>query len=201
MSRDIDFLFEIGALRFQPRQWQRFLLQDVANITEHHYRVMWLALVIASRQKEKVDTEKILKMAMAHDIAESRTGDVDYMSRQYVKRDETKAATDMLHDTGLSEEFLALIHEYELRQSLEAKIVKDADNLDVDMEVHEQEARGAKLATTWKPSRDIVAKNHLFTDAARKLREEIFATDPNNWHIESPDNRVNGGDWKQKGKS
>lgn len=30
-------------------------------------------------------------MALAHDIAESRVGDVHYLSRQYVKRDEKNA--------------------------------------------------------------------------------------------------------------
>jgi putative hydrolase of HD superfamily len=197
MSRDVDFLFEIGALRFQPRQWQRFLLTDVANITEHHYRVMWLALIIAGRQTEPVNTEKLLKMAMAHDIAESRTGDVDYISRQYAKLDEERAAHDMLKNTNLHNEFTELIHEYEQRDCLEAKIVKDADNLDVDLEIREQGARGASLEAAWAPHRKKIAATRFFTASAKELYEEIAASDPNAWHTTSPNNRVNGGDWKE----
>lgn len=201
MSRDVDFLFEIGALRFQQRQWRRFLLTDVANITEHHYRVMWLALIIAGRQKEPVNTEKLLKMAMAHDIAESRTGDVDYISRQYTKRDEERAAHDMLKNTNLHDEFTEIIEEYEERDCIEAKIVKDADNLDVDLEIREQGARGSTLEAAWAPHRKKIAATRFFTDVAKELYDEIAAADPNAWHTTSPNNRLNGGDWKHEGPS
>jgi len=72
MKRDVEFLFEIGALRLIPRQWQRFHLPFVQNLTEHHYRVVWLALLIANREG-KGNVEKIMKMALVHDVAESRT--------------------------------------------------------------------------------------------------------------------------------
>jgi putative hydrolase of HD superfamily len=85
MDRDIEFLYEIGSLRLMDRQWQRFLNGVSANVTEHQYRVMWLALTIAKYEKAK-NTERILKMAMVHDITESRTGDTDYIARQYVRR-------------------------------------------------------------------------------------------------------------------
>src|SRR3989344_7624823 len=148
MKRDVDFLYEIGALRFLPRQWQRFHLPHVQNLTEHHYRVIWLALIIAAREK-KGDSEKIMKMALVHDIGESRTNDVDYIGRQYVERHENRAVKDMLAGTPLQKEFLELFNEYGERKSIEAQIVKDADNLDVDMDLAEQGASGHHLAQLW----------------------------------------------------
>lgn len=194
MERDIQFLYEIGSLRFIDRQWKRFLNADFANLAEHHLRVMWLAIIIA--KYEKADIDKVLKMALVHDIAESRTGDVDYLARQYVKREEELGLKDMLHKTAIEKEFLHLYEEYEKRESLEAKVVKDADTLDVDMELSEQEARGFKLKQVWRGQRQHVKKTQLFTATARKIGRQLETSSPHDWHVKGR-NRINAGDWKK----
>lgn len=193
-DRDVEFLYEIGSLRFIPRQWKRFLNADFANITEHHFRVMWLALVIAAGEKS-ADTEKVLKMAMVHDISESRTGDVDYLARQYVVRNEKLGIEDILQDTSLEKEFLKLWHEYEKRETLEAKIVKDADNLDVDLELREQGVKGDTLGEIIKPNREFVYKTKLYTKTAKQLYKKFENAHPHDWHFKGR-NRRNAGDWK-----
>jgi putative hydrolase of HD superfamily len=196
-NRDVEFLFEIGMLRFMPRQWSRFLSPNLANNTEHLYRVTWIALVIAEREGVKT-TDKIMKMALAHDIAESRTGDVDYISRQYTDHHETEGQEDMLAQTSLEKEFLTLLNEYKERKTIEAKIVKDADNLDVDMELREQTAMGNTLEKEKRPMRNAAVRDKLFTDTARELYDKILTANPHDWWRESPRNRANGGDWKKK---
>jgi 5'-deoxynucleotidase YfbR-like HD superfamily hydrolase len=64
MNRDVDFLYELGALRLIDRQWRRFHSQNFANLADHHFRVAWIALVIAAREGGKIDTGKIVKMAL-----------------------------------------------------------------------------------------------------------------------------------------
>jgi len=198
ISRDIDLLYELGAIRHIDRMWKRFLNADFANNTEHLFRVAWIALVIA-KHEGVTNTDKILKMAIAHDIAESRTGDVDYLSRQYVERKETLAIDDILEDTILEEEFKALLHEYELRESIESRIVKDADNLDVDMELREQADRGHALPSRpeWVAMRKHVRDTKLYTKTAKKMSEAITESDPHGWHVNSQRNRLKGGDWKK----
>jgi 5'-deoxynucleotidase YfbR-like HD superfamily hydrolase len=102
----------------------------------------------------------------------------------------------MLADTSLEKEFSELLAEYEKRDTLEAKIVKDADILDVDMELQEQASAGHTLAHNWETQRDHVGTK-LFTKAAKELQKELRAANPHDWHIESPNNRLNGGDWKR----
>jgi putative hydrolase of HD superfamily len=194
MERDLELLYEIGTLRFTRRQWSRFLNADFANLAEHHLRVMWLAMIIA--KYEKADIDKVLKMALVHDIAESRTGDADYLSRQYVIRNEELGFKDMVKDTSLKKELQALYDEYEKRESLESKVVKDADTLDVDLELNEQEARGFKLKYAWKNQRGHVGKTQLYTQTAKKFWAAIQKSDPNEWHIKGR-NRLNSGDWKK----
>lgn len=195
IPKDIDFLFEMGNIRFIHRMWHRFLGVNFANLAEHHFRMFWIAMVIAAHEGS-VDSGKIAKMVLVHDIAESRTGDVDYLSRQYVERNEKLGIKDMLEDTALEKEFHALWHEYELRSSIEAKIVKDADNLDVDFELAEQEAMGQSLPHHWHENRQFVAKERLYTNTAKKLFESLKQSDPHKWHTHGR-NRRNSGDWNK----
>lgn len=192
---DVNFLFEMGNIRFIDRMWRRFLSKDFANLAEHHFRMFWIAMVIAGHEGN-VDTGKIAKMVLVHDIAESRAGDVDYLARQYVERNEELAMQDMLAGTVLEKEFITLWEEYERRTSLEAKIVKDADNLDVDFELAEQASKGNPLQGHWSGNREFVAKEKLYTKTAKKLFEQLATTNPHEWHLNGR-NRRNGGDWRK----
>lgn len=192
-KRDLEFLYEMGTLRMIPRSWRQMHNANFANLAEHTFRVMWIAMVIA--KKEGANLDKVIKMAITHDIAESRTCDPHYLSRMYVKKDEHQATTDMLKDVALEEEFSTLLKEYELRQSLEAKVVKDADNLDVDMELMEQYINGVKLKEEFQPMRNRVSEI-LFTETAKKMWYEIQLSNPHDWHLNA-NNRFVNGDWKK----
>lgn len=194
-KKDIDFLFEMGSIRFMERMWRRFLRHDFANLAEHHFRMFWIAMVIAGHEKN-VDTGKIAKMVLVHDIAESRTGDVDYLARQYTERNEELGIKDMLEGTVLKDEFIKLWKEYEEKSSIEAKIVKDADNLDVDFELVEQAANGGSLKSALDPSRSIVAADKLYTKTAKSIYKQLQTSSPHDWHV-SGRNRINSGDWKR----
>jgi putative hydrolase of HD superfamily len=195
MQRDVEFLFEMGSVRFMERMWRRFLHDDFANQAEHHFRVFWIAMIIAANEKG-ADTGKIAKLALVHDIAENRTGDVDYLARQYTERKSELAITDMLANTSLQDEFYALFQEYEARETLESKIVKDADNLDVDFELTEQAAKGSKLFDVKHSMRDQVAATKLYTATAKKIYKALQTANPHDWHYNAR-NRINGGDWKK----
>ncbi len=197
IKQDVNLLYEIGCLRHLTRTWKQFNNPGVANIAEHIFRVMWTALTLA--RHEKANQEKVLKIALVHDIAESRTGDVHYLSRQYVERKEDMASADMLAETLHEEEFINLLQEYEQRKTLEAKIVKDADNLDVELELQELKAKGDVLGSLWEKDRRGSVYPKLFTKTAQKFWKTIHATSPHDWHHHAVRNRFNSGDWKKKG--
>ena len=194
-NRDLELLFELGCIRFIKRAWSQFLGPNFANLAEHHFRVAWLAMLLAKMEKKPVNMEKILKMALVHDISESRTGDVHYISRQYTKRDEHKAIKDILKDTGLEKEMLEIWNEYEGRKSLEAKIVKDADWLDVDLEIQEQKASGRVHMKAWAENRQQMHKIFL-TDSAKKIVKLIQKSNPTDWYRNARD-RFKEGDYKK----
>jgi putative hydrolase of HD superfamily len=198
MKRDIEFLFELGTLRYIDRTWKQFLSPGVANNAEHVFRVAWIAFTLAKYEKGKVNQEKILKMALLHDITESRTGDVNYLSRQYTKRNEEKAIHDMVEDTVHEKELLALAKEYEERKTLESRIVKDADNLDVELEIRELIEKEPRIWKTISNSRNKKVLPILYTETAKKFWKNINKSNPHDWHLLASGNRFNGGDWKKK---
>lgn len=194
LVRDLEFIYEIGCLRHISRTWKQFFNADFANLAEHSLRVIWLALIIAKNEKVK-NTEKIIKMALVHDLAESRGVDVHYISRQFVIRKEEAAMNDILNQVSIADEMKKLWQEYEKRDSLEAKIVKDADNLDVDLELREQAIRGYQLKE-WRTMRKKVAATQLYTQTAKKLWQKIQTSNPHDWHLHAT-NRFNSGDWSK----
>ena len=195
LDRDIDFLYEIGTLRYASRTWNQFLNPGCQNLTEHTLRVIWVALVIAKHEGD-VDTDKLIKMALVHDISESRSVDVNYVSRQYADRHEDKAIADTLDGTAVNDEFLPIWEEYERKDCKEAQIVKDADNLDVDLELKELEAMGNKLGTALAPTRARVVETKFYTQTAKDMWNAIQSSNPHHWHI-SGKNRLNSGDWRK----
>ncbi len=195
IKRDTELLYEIGCFRFVNRTWKRFLNADVANNAEHSFRVAWIALTLANYEKG-ANREKLLKMALVHDLPESRSVDVDYLSRQYVDRREEEAVKDTFKDTALEEEMIGIWKEYEKRECAEAKIVKDADNLDVEMELREQRSQGHSLGSIWEKNREQLVCSRLYTEAAKKFWREINDSNPHNWHLNGK-NRFKSGDWKK----
>ncbi|MDP3875146.1 MAG: HD domain-containing protein [bacterium] len=180
-KRDIDFLFEIGSLRNVSRAWQQILTGKVQNISEHIFRTTMIAWIIAVA--EKADVPKVLKMCLIHDVAESRTGDIAFMHREYVTRHEELAEAHIFQDTILKKEATILFKEYAKRQSLEAKIVKDADNMDADLELKELARIGDSAAIGMrKDHRPTIRAKKLYTKTAKRMWDEIQKANPNAWH-------------------
>jgi putative hydrolase of HD superfamily len=163
-------------------------------VAEHTLRVIWIALMLAKKEKVK-NEEKVIKMALLHDTTESRTGDVDYLSRQYVEMEEELAIKDILKDTLFEKDFIAIWKEYEKKQSIEAKIVKDADTLDCDLELREQEIQ--TVSNKFIKSRSKIVKPKLYTKSADEFWRNIYKSDIHSWHFLGR-NRFNNGDWKKK---
>ncbi len=182
LKRDIEFLYEIGTLKNTERSWQQFMGIGCASVPEHTFRVQFLALLIARGEKFK-DEEKILKMALVHDVAESRTGDANYLTAVYTKRDDKRAVQDTFLGTSFADLHRNILEEYEERKTLAAKIVKDADNLDVDIELKEMEERGSLIAKKMMPSRKLVRTEKLYTKTAKRMWDEIQKADPASWHL------------------
>ena len=64
----------------------------------------------------------------------------------------------------------------------EAKLVKDADQLDIDLELKELEEKGHKIPEKWSDARDKMTEETLHTKSAKRLYRKIKKSDPSSWY-------------------
>jgi len=95
-----------------------------------------------------LNVEKLLRIALLHDWAEVRVGDMPrtatlYFGAEARKHAETAAFSDIVGQIDDDGSYLDLYNDYERRESLEARLVKAADVLDLLIQVLALERAGA----------------------------------------------------------
>ncbi|MBE0617998.1 MAG: HD domain-containing protein [Proteobacteria bacterium] len=176
MDRVANFLFEMGMLKRTPRTGWQFLGSGQESVAEHIFRAAMIAYVLA-RLSGEVDADRVVRMALFHDLPEARTGDLNYMNQKYVRVDEEGAAADMARGLPFGEELQSLIAEFKAQASAEAVLVKDADNLEMLLQLKEHHDVGNRNAEEWIP----FTLRRLKTDMARDLALRILEGDSSAW--------------------
>ena len=174
-QRIVDFLFEAGMLAKFPRTGFAFLGSGDQSIAEHVYRTAVLGYVLATL--ENADVERVLKICLFHDLPETRTSDLNNVSKRYTKADEARALEDQTRDLPFGGEVKGLVEEFEAQDTKEAKIARDADQLELLLSLKEQLDWGNQKAKKWV-SYVLV---RLQTDTAKRLAETILETDSDGW--------------------
>jgi len=178
----IDFLFEAGMLAKTPRSGFFFLGSGEQSVAEHINRTVYIGYVLAA-MTPGVDMTKILKMCLFHDLAETRVSDLNYVHQKYNERMEEKAINDLTLPLPFGLDIKETIEEYEKRESLEAKIVKDSDILELILSLKEQVDIGNQKAASWLPS----VTQRLKTDNAKLLAAKIIKSDSDHWWFGNKD--------------
>jgi putative hydrolases of HD superfamily len=176
MRNIVNFLFEVGILKKTPRSGYQFLGTGGESVADHSFRVAVIAYLLAKREPE-ADVQKAVLMSLFHDFPEARTGDQNYMNKRYVTVNEEKAVNDLAHKISSGGEITALIHEFNSRQSLEARLVHDADQLDFILELKRQQDLGNRSAAEWLT----YSVKRLSSAFAKSLADEILKTDSSEW--------------------
>ncbi|MGH9768539.1 MAG: HD domain-containing protein [Blastocatellia bacterium] len=150
----ISFLAELMRLKSVPRiGWLLRGVRDVESVASHSFGVAVVAMLLADRARARgveVNVERLLRMALLHDMTESRTGDLPstikrYFDKASIKAADERIAKEMLTRLGdLSESYLELWFDYEHRASIESRLVKAADKLDLLLQSREYEKGGAR---------------------------------------------------------
>ncbi len=176
MKDIVNFLFEVGILKRVPRSGYEFLGTGSESVAEHSFRVAVIAYLLA-KNEQKADTQKAVLMSLFHDFHEARTGDHNYVNKRYVIVNEDKAVRDLARKLPSGEEIVSLIHEFNSRETLEARLSQDADQLDFILELKRQQDLGNQSAAEWMR----YSIKRLTTDIAKKLAHEIIKTDSSDW--------------------
>lgn len=114
-----------------------FKRNEADSVAAHSFSTALLSYFLAKRlQKEgtTIDAEKVLKMGLLHDIGETIVGDVGTfvkgMAGGVFKDIEEEGVKALVKGLDSENEITKLVEEYNDRKTLEARVVKVADNLD-----------------------------------------------------------------------
>ncbi|MFH1293023.1 MAG: HD domain-containing protein [Pseudomonadota bacterium] len=189
-KRTIEFLFEVGMLKKTPRTGYQFLGSGGESVADHSFRTAVIGYVLAS-QEPGADRNKVVLMCLFHDFPEARTGDHNYVNKKYVKTHEERAVQDQVRELSFGDEIVDLFQEFNGCDTLEARLAKDADQLDLILELKEQLDSGNPNAKDWLS----YAVKRIITDGAKQMAQEILTTNSSDWWFDKKtDWWVNGPD-------
>jgi putative hydrolase of HD superfamily len=136
----------------------------VESVAEHSFGVAFVALALAdvietgNNHEGELDLEKVLVMALLHDLAEVRLTDLPLrasrlLSEQVKSEAETSAISDLLGPLPGGTRLQALWQEFEDSASPEGRLVRDADKLEMMIQCLRYEQAGSRgLGEFWLAS-------------------------------------------------
>lgn len=181
-KRILHLIEQAGSLMLMPRTHIRSLGNTFDNVASHSFHTSIIAYCIARMEGlTHQDGIKAMTMATLHDLAESRTGDLDFIAKNYCKDDEEKAIKDSFSGISFGKDLEEISNEYEERKSLVSKCAKDADSLEQIFLEWRLMWQGNKLAEKWFVGDFVNRVPNLNTESAKKISMEMKNSNPNEW--------------------
>jgi putative hydrolase of HD superfamily len=170
-DRIIDVLTAADPLSDLPRTgWILRGVPSPESLADHSWGVAMVAMFLVDMLRadgETVDGEKVLRMALLHDIAEARTGDVPMPNKTPQMSEALHQLETAIVDDMLPPEHAGIWREAEAGESLEARVVKAADKIQMMIKLTIYECRrGADLHEFWANPKN---ERHMDLPQARAL--------------------------------
>ncbi|MCP4292388.1 MAG: HD family hydrolase [bacterium] len=157
-KNELDFLLTANRLKNTPRTgWAVRGVSDFESVADHSFGVALTALTISEMIEGSFDREKILTMAILHDLAESVTGDLSLGGSRLLPQGakaeaEERAMEELLSNMGFAQRWTRVWLEFENLENDEARIVRDADRVDLLTQalVYERTTGTVNLEEFWQ---------------------------------------------------
>lgn len=182
----LDFLKTVGkSKRLLRSGWVREKVKDPESVAEHSFRVGVLAMVLSDKLGYKLNQEKLMKMALLHDLGEVVTGDtvterwdiIDLKKRNEKEQEEREGIRAIFDKIGEADTYLAIYDEMVDRTTDEAKVFWQIDKLEMALQALEYEKEQGKnleeffLSVSLYHVKDPLIKN-IFEQIVRSRREK-----------------------------
>ncbi len=143
----LEFQAQIEKVKYLKRTgWIIRSVPGAETVAAHSWRMAWMALYKEKELKNMgVDTDCVLHMCLLHDVGESVVGDIIpeihqtgrvKISAERKQKIETQAVT-LLADKYHFPLLKTVFDSYEAQESMESKVVKNLDKLDMLMQAYE----------------------------------------------------------------
>ena len=167
----LDLCLELQILDRVPRSG--YVLRGVdhpESVTEHSWHVLFLVWALGAKIPD-LDVHRAVEIALVHDLAELRIGDLPRVASRYFpdgakKTAEMAAMGEIL--APLPETALALYREYQEGTTPEARLVKACDKLQLMLKVTVYERWGTGALSEFWDNPD------NFPDGGLEVVKELF---------------------------
>ena len=167
----LKFARQLGkSKKIKRTGWVREKVKNPESVAEHCFRLIALCMVLA--KELKVNQEKLVKMAIVHDLGETsigdivaeRSGKIDFDLRKKKEEMEEKAIAQIFESSMSKEEYVALFKERVELKTEESKIFRQLDKLEMAIQALEyEEEQNANL-------------EEFFVDADKNIAHPIIKT-------------------------
>ncbi len=176
MEHIANLLFEVRILKDITRSGYAFLGSGKESIAEHSFMTAFIGFTMA-RMNPDLDGTKLVAMALVHDMAEARTGDLNYVEKTYCRKDEAKAISHLTRFVPFGKDITDLVEEFNLKKTQEARLANDADQISFILELKKLMDTGSKGPEKWIP----IILDRLLTQTGQKIAQSILKTQWDEW--------------------
>ncbi len=171
-SELISIFLETGKLKRLIRTgWLRHHIKEPESVADHSFRTIFMAMVLGDILD--VDFQKLIRMAVLHDMAEIKVGDItphSGISRKEKRKMEEEGLRKILGGIPNVNSYIELWLEYEAQESKEAKMLREIDKLEMALTALEYQRMS--------PEKDLTefikeADDHIKSPEIRLLLKEV----------------------------
>lgn len=178
----IEFARMVGKLKSIKRAgWVDRKVTNPESVADHSFRATLIGMILSDL--EKLNTEKVMRMLILHDIEESVTGDIMAidkvkMNKEELHNNQIRAIEKILSPLpeSLKKSYISIWKEMEEGLTQEAKFCKDVDKLEMMIQTDDYEREDVsnkeKLRPFWsRELRDINIPKRV--DSIIKIYKEL----------------------------
>jgi putative hydrolase of HD superfamily len=160
--------------------WAQRGVPNAESVAAHTFGVVFTTLMLGERIDEELDLGIALAMAALHDLPEGLTTDIPSPAWHYLpagskEAAERKAMAQIGAETNTSSQLLSLWELYQAADTIEARLVHDADKLDMFFQalMYEEQTGNRRLQEFWgNPAIFYFPQSQALYDVLRSRREE-----------------------------
>lgn len=175
----LDFFKTVGkSKRLLRTGWVREQVNDPESVAEHSFRTGVIAMTLSDKLESNLDKNKLIKMALIHDIGEIVTGDIvvqrgevlDIKLRDSKEEQERIGIEQIFNQIQEGDEYGKIFEEMIDRKSPEAKIFWQFDKLELALTAFEYEEKQGKQLEEFF----LDAHTHMKEPLLKKILQDII---------------------------
>ena len=162
VSRTFDEMLNlfdaVGKLkRIERTGWVRKAVSSPESVADHSFRVVWIGAYLG--RQLGLDVEKIVELALVHDLAESHTGDRILgeagLTRERKNEEEREALAQIVGSGEAGMRWRSLFEEWVAGETAEARLVAQVDRLEMGLtSIDYESAQGIDLKEFRRSARE-----------------------------------------------